>query len=77
MSDTVVVDVKPWWASKTIWTQVVGFLAVLGAAFGFDIDEETKTQIIAGIAGVVGLVTVILKGSAKPSVTPTQAKKAQ
>lgn len=77
MADSVVVDVKPWWQSKTVWTQVIGFLAVIGSTFGLDVDEETKGQIVAGIVGLTGVITIILKTFAKPSVTPTQAGKAQ
>lgn len=76
MADAVTVDIKPWWQSRIIWTQVVGVLAYVGTRFGLDLDAATQEVITQTILGVVTVLTIFLKGAGKPTATPTQAKKA-
>lgn len=42
---------KPFWASKTIWTNVVGLGLILATAFGLDLGlgAEQQLTIVAGI----------------------------
>ena len=48
---------KDFWKSKSIWTQIVGMLAMGLSLFGIDVlDVETQTAIVGGIWGVVGII---------------------
>ncbi len=49
---------KPWWASKTLWVNVLALIAAVTGAFGIDVglDAETQTAIVGGIMGVVNIV---------------------
>ena len=76
MADTAVVDVKSAWLSKINWTQAIGVAASIGAVFGLNLDAQTQVAVVAGIQGIVAVVTWILKTFVKPSVTPSAAAKA-
>ncbi len=76
MADTVVVDVKSAWLSKINWAQAIGVIASVVAVFGIDVDAQTQVALVAGIQGIVAVLTWALKTFAKPSVTPSAAKKA-
>lgn len=48
---------KDFWKSKSIWTQIVGMIAMALALFGIDVlDAETQAAIVGGIWGVVGII---------------------
>lgn len=49
---------KPWWASKTVWANVIAFVATISAAFGFDLglDAETQGMVIAAVMAIVNVV---------------------
>jgi len=56
---------KPFWASKTLWANIVALVAVLTASFGFDLglDAETQTAVVAAIMTVVNIVMrLVTKG---------------
>lgn len=61
-------NINPAALSKINWTQIVGGVAMLAAVFGFDIPAEQQVAIVAGIAGAVQVVTIILRTffTAKP-----------
>ena len=49
---------KPFWASKTLWANVLAFAAVLATTFGVDLglDEVTQLALVGGIMAVVNIV---------------------
>jgi len=49
---------KPFWASKTLWANVLAFAAVLATTFGVDLglDEATQLALVGGIMAVVNIV---------------------
>lgn len=51
-------DQKPWWASKTIWVNLVALGATLATVLGVDtgLTPEVQTQIVAGVMGIVNIV---------------------
>ena len=56
---------KDWWKSKSIWTQIVGMVAMAFSLFGLEvIDPETQAAIVGGIWGVVGIVMRFLTTTA-------------
>lgn len=48
---------KPWYASKTIWANIVAGIAAIGLAFGLDLglDADTQAQIVAGVMALVNV----------------------
>jgi len=53
-------DSKPWYASKTIWANVVAFAATVAMVFGVDLpvdlSPEIQGEIVAAIMAVVNIV---------------------
>lgn len=48
---------KPWWASKTLWANIVaGILAVTGSFGILELDAETQTQLVVGIMAVMNII---------------------
>lgn len=52
-------DSKPWYASKTIWANILAFAAtvatVLGVDLPFELTPETQAEIVAAIMAVVNI----------------------
>ncbi len=68
-------EIKSAWLSKINWTQLVGFLAVMLAAFGVDLDSDTQIAIVAAIAGATQIATWIIKTWFTATVTPGSVRK--
>ena len=68
-TDTAVVEKKSAFASKINWVQVVGFIAMVGSVFGLDIDQDTQNALVAGIAGIWTVVTIIMRTFFTKTVT--------
>ncbi len=49
---------KPFYASKTLWVNLVAVAAALTGAFGIDLglDPETQVTIVGAIMGVVNII---------------------
>ena len=49
---------KRWWASKTMWVNVVAVLAAVTGAFSMDLglDPETQIALVGGIMAVINMV---------------------
>lgn len=59
-------ETKRWFASKTIWAQVIGFAAMLVAGFGVEwFDPELQT---ATAGGFWALVNIILRAVTKAPI---------
>jgi len=63
-------DTKPFWASKTLWVNLIMLVATVSTAFGLDLGLDAETQ-VAVVGGVMGLVNVALRFITKTAVTPT------
>lgn len=50
-------DGKPFWASKTLWANLIAFGAVLATTFGLDLglDEETQLALVGGVMAIVNI----------------------
>jgi len=53
-------EVKPFWASKTLWVNVIAFMAAISTAFGIDLGLDPENQ-IAVVGGVMAFVNVVLR----------------
>ena len=47
---------KPWYKSKTIWVNVVAFLATFASFKGVNVTPEEQAQIVTGILAVVNIL---------------------
>lgn len=49
---------KNWYESKSIWAQVVAFIATMTTLFGIDLQltPEVQTAIAAGVQAIVAVV---------------------
>lgn len=49
---------KPWFASKTLWANVIGGLVAVGTTFGFDLglDAEAQASIVGGVMAVINII---------------------
>ena len=47
---------KPAWRSKTLWVNLISIGAIIGAAYGFEIDTETQAVLATGILAVVNII---------------------
>jgi len=61
-------ETKPWWASKTIWTNLVGFAATMSVAFGIDLGLDVATQ-TALVGGIMAVLNLLLRFATKTAVT--------
>lgn len=70
---TVVVEEKSAWLSKINWTQILTVVFTLLAAFGVNIPEEMKVNIIAAVTAIGGIVTVVMRTWFTTKVTSASA----
>lgn len=51
-------DTKPWYASKTLWANLIAGGVTVAGVFGIDLglDGETQAQLVAGVMVVVNIV---------------------
>lgn len=68
-------ELKSAWFSKTNWTQAIGFIAVMLAAFGVDLNPETQVAIVAAIAAITQVITWIIKTWFTTTITPASVGK--
>jgi len=57
---------KPWYASKTIWANIVAFAATMSLIFGIDLGltPEVQAQIVAAVMAVVNVVLRLITSQA-------------
>lgn len=61
-------EVKPWWQSKIIWTQIVG-LAFLVLSKVVELPEGiTVDQVVTAILAVMSVVTIVFRKTATASI---------
>ncbi len=51
---------KPFWASKTLWANVVAFVAVLATTLGVDLGLDAESQ-LALVGGIMAVVNIVLR----------------
>ncbi len=61
-------DTKPFWASKTIWVNLIMVVATVSTAFGMDFGLDAETQ-VAMVGAVMGVVNLILRFMTKTAVS--------
>lgn len=64
---------KVWWASRTLWANIVGGAVAVGTAFGLDLGLDTEAQ-TAIVGGVMTIINVVLRFMTTAPVTVTRAE---
>jgi hypothetical protein len=59
---------KPFYASKTLWTNIVMLVATVSTAFGVDLGLNPEAQ-IAIVGTVMSVVNIILRFVTKTPIT--------
>lgn len=62
-------DTKPWWASRTVWANLIAGAWVVARALGFDpglFDQQTEAELLGAVMVVVNLA---LRLDTKSAVT--------
>ena len=51
-------QVKDWYASKTLWANIIAGIVTAAGVFGINLglDAETQAQLVGGIMAVVNIV---------------------
>lgn len=62
---------KNWWASKSIWTGIIGSAFAIAAAFGFVPAGLDPEMVTTAVLGVVGVLTVVFRVTATEAVSLT------
>ena len=59
-------DAKPFWASKTIWANVIAGAAAIAVSFGFDfgLTPDVQAQVLVGVMAVINIVLRFVTKSA-------------
>jgi len=63
-------ETKPFWASKTLWVNVIAVGASIAGMFGLDFGLDPQTQ-IAVVGAVMGVVNIVLRVMTKSGVSAT------
>ena len=58
---------KPFYASKTLWVNLVAVAAALTGAFGIDLGLDPETQVTI-VGAIMGVVNIILRFTTKTAI---------
>ena len=61
-------DLKPWWASKAIWTGVIGSVWGLAAALGILPEGLTQADVLAVVLAITGVAGVAFRKTASARI---------
>jgi hypothetical protein len=75
MADIADVEVKSAWLSKINWAQILTVGFTLLAAFGVNLPEDMKVNLIAAVTAIGGLATIVMKTWFTTTITPSSAAK--
>ena len=59
---------KKWYASKTLWANIIAGIATVATAFGLDLGLDADTQ-VAVVGGVMAVINIVLRVITKGPVT--------
>ncbi len=61
-------ELKPWWASKAIWTGVIGSLWGVAAALGLLPEGLTQADVLTVVLALTGIGSVVFRKTAKARI---------
>lgn len=60
--------IKRWYASRTVWANVIAFAVTIAAVFGYDLGLDTETQATL-VAGIMSIVNIFLRLDTEAKLT--------
>jgi hypothetical protein len=61
-------ELKPWWASKAIWTGVIGSLWCVAAALEILPEGLTQADVLTVVLALTGIASVVFRKTAKARI---------
>ena len=61
-------DLKPWWASKAIWSGIIGSLWGVAAALDILPDGLTQADVLTVVLALTGIAGVVFRKTAKARI---------
>ena len=61
-------ETKPFYASKTMWVNLVAVVAGIASAVGFDLGLDPETQVTVVLA-IMGVVNIVLRFTTKTGIS--------
>jgi hypothetical protein len=61
-------DLKPWWASKAIWTGVIGSVWGLAAALDILPDGLSQADVLTVVLAITGIAGVVFRKTASARI---------
>ena len=58
---------KPFYMSKTLWTNLIMVIAAVSGAFGLDLGLDPETQLTV-VIGIMGIVNAVLRFTTKSAI---------
>jgi hypothetical protein len=65
-------DSKVWYASKTMWANLLVLIAAASTALGVDLGLDIATQGVL-VAAILAVVNIVLRFTTKTAVTVTRS----
>lgn len=59
---------KKWYASRTLWVNIVAFVATITGIFGLDLGLDSEAQ-ATFVAAIMSIVNIILRFDTKTEIT--------
>lgn len=50
------IEGKPWWQSKTVWSGFVAVAAGVAGVFGYTVTDGDQAQLVGTLTGFAGMV---------------------
>ncbi len=57
-------ELKPWWASKAIWTGMIGSVWGVAAALGLLPDGLSQADMLTVVLAITGVASVVFRKTA-------------
>ncbi len=61
-------ELKPWWASKAIWTGVIGSIWGMAGMLGLLPDGLTQADVLTVVLAITGIAGVVFRKSASARI---------
>ena len=59
---------KKWYTSRTLWVNIVAFIATITGIFGLDLGLDPETQ-ATFVAAIMSVVNIVLRFDTKTAIT--------
>jgi uncharacterized membrane protein len=61
-------DLKPWWASKSIWTGIIGSVWGIAGTLGLLPDGLSQADVLTVVLAIIGVAGVVFRKTASARI---------